>query len=218
MKRVISLFFVSCAMLLFSEETVYISLGSSCEPAFRLNDCNLRFASYPFDWITSYFEAVYSAIEDDFNHFFSELRLAADETATEDYYGLYFHHVWHYGTSLPSSESLKKIDWRSLAGPIWEKLKRRTDRFKATCSSSKNVIFVRYDFIDREKAVILRDLIRSKYPGLHFILMVVKPDVEFQSPWNLEGVRNFSIKHFDIPKWDEAFKQVASELDLSRGI
>jgi hypothetical protein len=60
----------------------------------------------------------------------------------------------------------------------------------------------------------LRDLIKGKYPQLSFILVVVKFAEEFEEPWHIEHIRNFSIHHTDVENWGEMFKEVALEFDV----
>lgn len=163
------------------------------------------------DWIISPYESLYKALEDAFSWFFKELELVDSRTSTKDRYGFNFHHVWH--EKLPGSEPLGTIDWQSLIPSITEKLNRKIERFRGVCNSNRPVVFVRYESIDKHKSIELKDLIRSKYPNLTFVLMVVEPSEDFEEPWGLENISNFSIIYNDSDKWRAAFKEVALKFD-----
>jgi hypothetical protein len=200
-------FFLCCfAHLSFALEPLYISLGRSCEPAFRLRESNRRFASYPFDWLMSPYESLYHALQDDFFRFFTELSLIHDKTAVVDHYGLIFRNGWlHEG--LHYNKALDQIDWEGQIPSMTDKYVRKIDRFREACESGRKVVFIRWEDIDRGKAIRLRDLIRSKYPNLQFTLMVVKNSEEFRSPWGLENIRNLSIETSDLKAWEKAFEE-----------
>lgn len=216
MKKLLLCLGLFYAQIAFAEGPVYISLGSNCEPAFRLNDCQLRTASYPFDWIISHFESMYRAIEDDFKWFCKDLTLAEEGTSTIDHYGHIIHHIWReHFLGMKSSDRLDLVDWESKIPLVQEKLQRRIERFKKMCDSKKKIVFIRYGHIDKDQAQRLRDLIRFKYPKLVFVLMVVKFSDEFLEPWNLENIENFSMEHWDISSWKKAFQQVNFKYELT---
>lgn len=209
MKRVVFFTWIFCIQIACATEPIYISLGDSCMPTFSLRALQLRLRAYPFDWVISPFEGMYAALQDDFSKYFTDLRLFPDETGTIDHYGISFHHDWHIDLSY--NDSLNSIDWKSKIPFIREKYNRRIERFIEACNSEDNIVFIRFRDIDKDKSIKLRDLIRSKYPRLKFILMVVKFSEEFQEPWGIESIKNFSIIDYDYEKWGQAFKEVSSE-------
>jgi hypothetical protein len=52
-------------------ETIYISLGGDCAISYHLQQHNLRFASFPFDWIIS--PRIDHCLRGDFRHLFDPL-------------------------------------------------------------------------------------------------------------------------------------------------
>ena len=174
------------SQLVSAIEPIYISLGYGCTPAFRLTDSQLRHVSYPFDWIVSTFDSIYNGFKDDFSRFFTDLKLTADRTSTLDFYGFEFHHIWHTKeTGLAYSDPLDNIDWQAMLPGLTETFHRRIARVLNACRSEHPVIFIRYDSIDKNSAIRLRDLIKNKYPKLPFILVVVKFAKEFTKPWHI---------------------------------
>jgi hypothetical protein len=214
-------FLCCCAQFTFATDPIYIPLGSSCVPGLRLNECSLRLAAYPFDWLISPFDAVYATIEEDFSRFFTGLELVPDASGAKDSYGHLFIHDWrikeHPSVDLaevdwvPSNTIIG--DWQEYLPLIREKYKRRIERFEHVLNSERNIVFVRYNEIDKESSIKLRDLIRNKYPNLKFVLVVVKFDPEFVEPWDIEHIKNFSIEHNDCENWVKIFKQVALEFN-----
>lgn len=198
-----------CISPLIANEVVYISLGRSCQPAFFLRDLQLRNESYPFDWLISHYESVYDALADDFSRFFAHLSLNPDKTAAVDYYGLEFRNVWrHEGHRY--NQVLDLINWQEQVPLVTENFARKINRFREACNSNKKVIFVRWEDINFEQAVQLRDLIKSKYPNLSFILMVIKECPEFESPWREENIRNFSFPFNDGEAWKRTLAEANS--------
>jgi hypothetical protein len=174
----------------------------------------MRKVSYPFDWIISSYDSIYNGFLDDFERFFTDLTLSDDHTGTYDYYGFDIHHIWHTKeTGLAYSEPLDNIDWQAMIPQLTESFKRKMARLHAACYSGHSVVFIRRDMIDKDSAARLRDLILAKYPQLPFILMVVSYSKEFEKPWNLEHIRNYSVPYNDVEGWRKIFLQVALEFD-----
>jgi len=195
--------------VLFASKPIYISLGSSCEPALRLRDLHIRVEAFPFDWILSPFHGVYNAINEDFSNFFCNLQLVSAGTAVCDHYSIAFHH--DFRPTVPSHIALTTVDWKAMLPEIRSKYKRRIERFRTACNSNRDVIFIRYGKINKSQALLLKNLIKKKFPHLSFILMVVEPAQSFENPWNIPNIRNFSINYFEIKKWGLALNQVGSE-------
>ena len=210
-----------CAQFCLEAETLYISLGSNCVPAFCLTDCKLRTAAYPFDWIISSFDGLYATLESDFCYFFKDLELLPDSTGVTDYYGHQFIHDWRIQTH--SSVDLTEVDWvpnnlilgdwQEAVPMIMQKYQRRIDRFRRVLNGENNVVFIRYGDITKSKAINLRNLIEKNYPNLNFVLLAVKLDEKFEKPWKIPKIKNYSIVHNDTEKWFQALFAATLELE-----
>jgi hypothetical protein len=222
MNKSILIILISFSLNIHSKPPIYVSLGSNCVPAFRLNDNSLRLAAYPFDWLIASFSATYSAIKEDFAHFFTELTLNENGSGVIDAYGLEFLHDWRIA-SHPDVD-LQTVDWvpNNIIVDTWQdmvpeiliKYQRRINRFRSVCNSNEKVCFIRAESITKEESILLRDLIIHQYPNLGFILVVVSKNTAFETPWNLDKLKNFYIEPNDLQQWTTMLKQLEQESDL----
>ena len=60
--------------------TTYVSLGSFCLSASILKSLNIKFESYPFDWVFAYPITIKHCIENDFKDFLSHEYLVESES------------------------------------------------------------------------------------------------------------------------------------------
>lgn len=206
---------------------IVISLGSDCHVAERLNHYQLRDAAYPFDWvILEDFDSVTDVIEDYFQHWldpnFLEYR---GKQIFNKYYCLSFVHDFPIVgcPTLISSEgdhsSFGIIDpnFIKFIPQAAEKFERRISRFFSVLSSNNPVIFIRANatFHSAQRFV---KLIKTKYPNLPFLLVVVCPPKLIDNTWNIENVKNFyaldSSERFGWWWGDKTWNYVLKEIKL----
>lgn len=171
---------------------LFVSLGSTCVPANFTRVCNVRTASFPFDWILSPDEEkVIEILEDDFSHFFNREYLVRDDHFLQNvfnvptngnvllntYYHLEFLHEegnWsaHY---LSTMENFKK------------RYERRIARFRNLKNFPGKVFFIRAadhvpktqrffrksENISEEQALCLSNTLKKYFPNLDFSLLVL---------------------------------------------
>lgn len=113
----------------------FISLGYFCSVAQETERYGFRNASFPFDWIITDFEGIFSAIENNFEGFLDEQYLSQSKKNLATYknlkYNLYFFHDFSKYYSL--KKQLKKVE---------AKYSRRINRFYKEIS--KPTLFIRY--------------------------------------------------------------------------
>lgn len=168
------------------QEPIIVSLGSTCEVAHFLRNCNMRKAAFPFDWITTIdSEKFLDVLDQDFRHFFDEDFLYVGGSGPgpliHSYYRIEFLHEGDFrgGSYAPNMEKLKV------------KYKRRINRFRSLSEYQGKVIFVRTAFqysttdphryyfcannleITDEYATRLYQILRNHFPLLDFSLVVI---------------------------------------------
>ena len=173
-----------------------ISLGATCNSAIYLKELGLRHEAYPFDWMTSPFNALCQAINDDFLYFLTDLKLSPNNNGIFDRYGFFFTHDWPttqdaniqndfvHGTCLVP-------DWEENTAFVKKKYLRRIERFKNACLGKEKILFLRTEFVTKKESILLKDLIQLKWPKLDFILVVIANHLEFQDQWGIEKIINF---------------------------
>lgn len=199
-----------------------ISLGQACSIAGAMRLFGIRFEAYPFDWLVSPYDALFQALSEDFRDFLREDSLTVREF---DRYGILDHYGFHFVHDFPALSPNDDIaaligdnhvtggvlvsDWRSFLPAVKAKYLRRIDRFNKLLSSSEEVYFIRHHDTTKEQAIRLRDLMRNKYPGLVFILIVVGGSADMRLDWNLESIRNFYFDNEpskEQEQWEVIFK------------
>lgn len=234
MKKIIAVFLACYMSTVFysAEPPLCISLGSMCAPAIHLRGpdfsqnfenskkgFHIRKDAYPFDWIVSSFDALYTCINDDFNQFLHNLHKSRPYEIV-DHYGFIFWHDWP--TVVSGSFDVLNDDfgvtshpllsnWNDYTPLVREKYSRRIKRFKETCSGSEKIYFIRFHNTTRQQAIMLRDLIERKYKNLEFELIIISGD---KTLWNLNKIKNFYMERDDWAKpdlWKNIFNQVGFE-------
>lgn len=177
------------------QETLFISLGSTCRPAGLLRTFELRKAAFPFDWVLSVdSEKLLEILEDEFLEFTNEDYLVPDNYLMPNASGAGLYHIWYH------LEFLHDGDWTGAAySSNMEKFKskyeRRIERFKSLRDYKGKVIFVRTSWpeahsgpgifykcqenneISEHYAFRLSSTLRKFFPKLNFILVVINFDV-----------------------------------------
>jgi hypothetical protein len=184
------------------QEPVPISLGTHCVAAYMLNHHKIRTVSFPFDWLSTPFSALYSAIEDDFQNFFLKehllIPIEKPSQVIDTKTGIVYTHDFPT-KDVVNPDKRDGDDGYGVVGTIVdnfldfyetinEKYLRRINRLREVLNSSRQVVFFRYE-CSYEEAVALRDLIKKKYPTLNFKLVII--NYYYSDPWNEELIQNY---------------------------
>jgi hypothetical protein len=138
-------------------------------------------------------------------HCLTSLTIRSDNDAVVDYYGFEFPHINlpHINNSDFNSEieykdgNLLFASWHNYIATAQKTFQRRLDRFRNVCLGNQKVYFIRstttreQGLITQEQAIILRNKIKSKYPNLDFLLIIISNSEEFNIPWNIDGIKNY---------------------------
>lgn len=167
-----------------NDELLFVSLGSTCEPAHQLRFCDLRKAAFPFDWIVSFDgEAVISLLENDFRGLLNDEYFVPYGTAGHLLQTLYHLEFLHEGNFNSAYEYQLEV--------LKEKYQRRVERFRSLGDYSGKVIFLRCAFkysltdphrfykfednieISEEYALKLYQSLSKFFPQLDFDLIIL---------------------------------------------
>lgn len=202
LKKVIFILLCSSMQLFGQDRPIAISLGTVCPVAFVLREKNIRTVAYPFDWVVVPFYGLYRTLEHDFDNFILKKNLIVqigpnfDGVVDTDTYFVFFHDFPILNDVSEQEDTVKtgKIieNFLDFYDDINNKYQRRISRFREALSSSEKVILIRY-LATKEEAILLRDLIRSKYPLLDFTLVIITDNLEHKN-WN-----EFQIENYYIP-------------------
>lgn len=167
-----------------SQDPLFVSLGSTCEPAHMLRYCELRKFAFPFDWIVSFDgEALIEMLRNDFKNFLKDEYFVPYGLAghlLNTYYHLEFLHEGDFNQEF--DENLEKLK---------HKYVRRIDRFKSLKYYRGKVFFIRYAYlysttdpnrfykfednleISKEYALRLHRSLKCIFPNLDFELIII---------------------------------------------
>ena len=167
--------------VLAADQTVlFVSLGSTCVPANFTRFCEIRTASFPFDWILSLDEEKFvEVLEDDFAHFFDsgDLAVTSGNVLLNTHYRLEFlHEEGHWNTQFSSTMET-----------FINRYERRIARFRNLRTFPGKVIFIRASdhypapnrffrgnaTIDEDQSLHLYNTLKKYFPDLDFTLMVL---------------------------------------------
>lgn len=166
----------------FTQEPLFVSLGSTCEVTHQLRFLGLRAAAFHLDWALSLNNSqIIRLLEEDFIYFNDEKYLSSYTTVLlNTRYCLLFPHEgnWEAPFYLETLETFKC------------KSQRRIDRFKSLASYQGKVFFIRAAcpnaenpkavytdtenlHITNDYAVLLYQTLKNKFPELDFILIIM---------------------------------------------
>ncbi len=166
----------------FTEEPLFVSLGSTCEVTHQLRCLKLRAAAFPLDWALSLNNSqIIRLLEEDFLYLNDEKFLSSYSTVLlNTRYCLVFPHEGNWETPL-YAETLKNFKCKS---------QRRIDRFKSLYSYKGKVFFIRAAcpnaenpnavytdknnlHITDEYSAELYQTLKNRFPDLDFALVVM---------------------------------------------
>lgn len=184
-----------------------ISLGRSCSAALHIREFKLSQEAFPFDWLVTPFDSLYSLLLYDFQDFFSKNNLEQRGTKPssipvyETKYGTLHIHDFLIGSSIDEQYDLIK-----------EKYMRRIRRFRMILNSGRLVYFVRTD-ISKGQAYKLVTYISKTWPHLTYVLVAVGDQLEHKNDWNMDNVRNFYVSpklstFQKTTEWQSIFKKL----------
>lgn len=249
------LIFVFCLLVYFSpkylsanQSPTIISLGPNCQPAYRLNQCNLRTIAYPFDWIwATDIQVATKAINEDFDKWLDKKFLSYTVGwIYNSYYNVRFNHDFPTELVLnPESKTPKegsrihKSNYLDYLPQVQKKYARRINRLKKALNGTDPVIFLS-TYTSPIAAYNFVSVIKSKYPNLHFLLVVVNPGVSVGLPfvkenytygdagtsegdWSTENIKVYysyhleseDIDHYNMGWWrQEEWANIFNQLGL----
>jgi len=168
-----------------SDGPLFVSLGSTCEPAHEIRGLNLRKAAFPFDWMVSAdHDQLINMINDDLKHFCDENYLEASMVKKVILLNTYYSIVFpHEGKWDPASFEASYVKFK-------EKYERRIQRFKEISNFPGKVFFIRAarPYADSDQTIFkdkrnveisdetareLYQALKNKFPNLDLTLIVL---------------------------------------------
>jgi len=196
-----------------------ISLGGNCQIAFQLNINGLRHYSLPFDyWITP-FMSLYNLLENKFVHFldkenfiFSPPNETSSSWVVDSLYGVIMIHDFKLD-----------VDFLKDYEMVRAKFERRIDRFYTVLSKSNYVLFIR-NWITKDEAIALDELLGRLFPHLSYRLVVLSSSEEsFSTDWGFDRIKNFYLRQpvpyvalGDNQAWKEIFINCGLTIDARK--
>jgi hypothetical protein len=211
---------------------VIVSLGTHCGVAWWIRIFNIRSFALPFDWCITPYNALYSIIADDFQHYFKEENLVTSQNMYwSNYLKDFYQRIYHsevdgsIGAVLDKHyQMLFTHDFpnhhpHTIANQYqthYEKYKRRINRFFKIMHSEQHVYLIRLHDITKEETLALHSLLKSKFPTTSFTLIALGSNAEeFIEDWNIHGIKNRYISDHtsNTPALAEAFwKEFVTDL------
>ena len=211
--RVIAFFVLVTSCVLALEPPMFVSLGSACETASRVEDFGLKCATYPFDWLLSVGpQTIAQILKEDFAFFLEESYFIPHpyhaDVVVNQRYQIEMRHDWK-GINLWENFSR----YRETFPEIREKYVRRIARFRRLGEYQGKVFFIRaaIDFdveeriaswatphqriISSQESSELKHCLRNLFPSLDFTLVVINYLEELPNPIEVEeGIIEFKFR------------------------
>lgn len=196
-----------------------IGLGETCTVSAALQMFGLRNAAYPFDWIISPYKSLCNVLEQDFHDFLDPyyLSIRADNHGIINKYELVFVHDFptiYYSGDLENEDTVGENDlhpdWINFLPEIQKKYARRIQRLRDICMSDNKVYFIRHRGItSQHQACVLRNILKTAYPNLDFVLVVIGSDPSFSTQWEEHNIKNYYLHDTtvwnDVAQWKNIF-------------
>lgn len=205
------------------EPFIAISLGENCDPAMHLKEHNIRSRSFPFDWNIIPFPSLYSLIENDFDGMINLSNLViSDSMVFNTRYQFKLAHDfdtddWIDGPQgLTSKNNIGIEDYKRIESYY----KRRIARFYLIFQL-KIPIYLFRRVINSNEAVLLYQLLKSKFPHADFTLVCIQDNPwEEESHWNnMEGIVYHRMNQREAPTFTyEQQNKAWTDLFLKLGL
>jgi hypothetical protein len=203
----------------------FIGLGRDCQIAAQLRTYNLRLAAYPFDWMVSHnFNGITEAIKDDFKFFLDPIFLEYKTVNVENtYYQFIFNHffplVGHPVTEEVHIAGTVVPNYLDYLPAVQEIQGRRIKRFFELLSTNdEKIVFVR-THASQEEVINFINMIKVKYPGLDYLLVVVNQKNDESYNWSMPNVLNLYASQYcgfadwwHDYEWEIIFQKIAIHL------
>lgn len=190
-----------------------VSLGYGCQVAWQLQIHGYRKQAYPFDWLRTSFESLFSFIYNKGANFLDldKINVLGPYLGDPVYlqvvdmvYGIQSFHDFESRNPLGNYQDVKS------------KYDRRVKRFFQLLATKKKILFVR-EGLTRAQVEQLDFLIHQLYPSLNYTILAVSENEEFRIPWGLNRISNFYLSQ-TTENWmgdPEQWKQILSHFSLS---
>ena len=192
----------------------WISLGSTCQPAYWIRNELKQPEAYFFDWLITPPKALVKVLEDGVNDLLLSDNLSIHHKGirvVDDFYGLEFQH------DFPEDEKGLILDgYENHISGVKEKYIRRYERFLKLFQDKSEVCFVRYG--DREEAIKfleprLKELLGSWNAIFIFASEHIKSEVSEGKVYKFKLPKSSDWKG-DEAKWKEIISTVLSAQNL----
>lgn len=175
-------------------ETVYISLGNYCLTSMLLKENNLKYESYPFDWMVSCIENITDIFSTDFKELLNKENLSSNNNSTKNKYycDISNKYFLNLENDHPHHNLFDENDYNYLV--------RCIDRLKNVFNNYKKVIFVMIQPLyianinqDNDNIIKLYNTLKGYYSHNDFKLLIfninnIKNDVYSEIKLNDEVI------------------------------
>ncbi|MFW7266970.1 DUF1796 family putative cysteine peptidase [Gluconacetobacter sp. Hr-1-5] len=150
----------------------FIPFGTCCLPAKTIETLGLRRFSLPMDWLFTTNPMLVHCINDDFSTFLDKKYYSFiplhERPWGEDH--SFCHHSFYRENH---NANFVFNHFNPLEGPVYETLKRRTDRLINTLSSKENKVFLNFshDSCKKEDFIHLHNAIKEKYSNFSLVMI-----------------------------------------------
>lgn len=201
------------------KEKIAISLGCNCTSAGQLDNENIHYATFPFDWCITPVESIIKCINNDFNDFFliENLKYAGEgNKVLESLYNLAIVHDFPFqhigGFTFASTQEFKELIMNHY-DMVQAKFLRRIERFKQLSRYQGKMYFIRSLDITKHQAIELLEALNNRFRDQDFLLVVINQTEEFKDSWDIPKLKNFFVddivnKMFTPGLFTEVFKNV----------
>jgi len=180
-----------------NEPFLAISLGYNCWPAAHLQDHALRKRSFPFDWMITSFETIYSLLETDFYGFLDTryINLLNGTMPQSTLHGAQFAHDFNLQNWKQVDNSLVPINEEAKKeySDMLYRYERRIARFYKVFELGIPVYLFRWN-ITKAQAYQLYHLLTKKFPKSDIHLICLQNNgTGIDENWGHPKIRHFSI-------------------------
>lgn len=205
-------YFITLVMISFSvatyinTETILVSLGEDCQPAWRLKQFNLRHVAYPFDWLRTYqFDGLGSCVQESFNAFLNlDYLVSFGNGIRNKRYGIEFVHDFPTQGAQSSHVAAENenagiviANYSDYLPQLNNKYTPRIKRFLDNLVSNDEIIFLRTNIkpFEAQKFV---NMINFNYPRLNYALIVIHGAKNLRYDWCIPRVKSFYVEKKDL--------------------
>ncbi len=202
-----------------AEERPYdlvIGLGDMCQVAFQLSTHNQTFATFPFDWVLTPFESLYSFLASE-GAFFLDIDKLIFVTGKPSYLNATMTYIEDtvYHIQFLHDFALSPDFLKNYYG-IKAKYDRRLKRLLNELHSTKKILFIRRG-ISYQQAILLDNLLHNLYPQLTYTIVALDSTEEIKQDWKLGRVKNLYLRELSPWQWygdTQAWLEILSQFPI----